>query len=517
MIASLNHFNCCIAILYIVNIFDGIDASNDTNRVSIMETQPSPETKNEIVETKNIGMECWSDCEIQQGPCPSFCGNHGMCCTMNPYWKDQSNGCDGTFGGVWRHECVYNEVILCMNDKKSQCTFQNETVCETSSILVNSSTEVGQNNFSIHEIWCPYVSYACLQSWDNTWFWLDGVMRSTIALIGIFLNIVFCYVLSQKQLRNVFNSLLISLAVFDTFYLVFDITEAFRRQFKISSEIHMLLFPKFLHPFHKIMFCSSIFMTVSISLERHIAVADPISLHLEVRNDKKAKVKRFLKYLFPVFILSTIVNITKFFEVTTIYDETTQSVAIYPSNLRVNPDYIFYYSGITRLTVTLIVPFAAVIYLNAKTYKLIYVRRKRQNAATSTQTSTTSANTERSNDEENGNPLILRTHIVSQKEKHTSEEKLFIIFSSISLLFLVCHLPRFILDLDEAIYRKKSIVECIEAGYRPAPFWAIQFGNISNLFLTINSSLNSAIYCLLSRKYRRQARIALTCIKDSET
>ena len=454
-------------------------------------------------------MECWSHCKNQQGPCPSFCGKHGMCCTMNPYWKDQSNGCDGTFGGVWRHECVYNEVILCMNDKKSQCTFQNETVCGTNYVLINSSSEDSHNNTSVHEIWCPYVSNTCYELWDNTLsFWLDGVMRSTVALIGILLNIVFCYVLSQKQLRNIFNSLLISLAVFDTFYLVFDIIEAFRRQFEISSEIHMLLFPKFLHPFHKIMFCSSIFMTVSISLERHIAVADPISLHLEVRNDKKAKVKRFLKYLFPVLILSTIVNITKFFEATTIHDETTQSVAIYPTDLRVNPDYMFYYSGITRLTVTLIVPFAAVIYLNAKTYKLIYVRRKRQNAA--------SAKTERSNDEENGNPLILRTHIVSQKEKHSSEEKLFIIFSSISLLFLVCHSPRFILDLNEAIFLRESI-ECTDSGYWPAPFWAIQFENISNLFLTINSSLNSAIYCLLSRKYRRQARIALTCIKDRDT
>ena len=501
--------NCYITILCIANLFGGVKASNDTKLVSIMEMQPSPVSENENVETENNGMECWSHCKNQQGPCPSWCGKHGMCCTMNPYWKDQSNGCDGTFGGVWRHECVYNEVILCMNDKKSQCTFQNETVCETSSILINSSSDDGQNIFSMHEIWCPYVSNACSQSWDNTYsFWLDGVMRSTIALIGIFLNIVFCYVLSQKQLRNVFNSLLISLAVFDTFYLVFDIIEAFRREFEISSEIHIFLFPKFLHPFHKIVFCSSIFMTVSISLERHIAVADPISLHLEVRNDKKAQAKRFLKYLFPVFILSTIVNITRFFEATTVYDETTKSLALRPTSLRRNPDYIFYYSGITRLIVTLIVPFYAVIYLNAKTYKLIYVRRKRQNAA--------SAKTERSNDEENGNPLILRTHIVSEKEKHTSEEKLFIIFSSISLLFLVCHLPRFILDLDEAIFQKESI-ECTEAGYSVAPFWAIQFENISNLFLTINSSLNSAIYCFLSRKYRTQARIALTCIKDRET
>ena len=29
-----------------------------------------------------------------------------MCCTMKPDWTDMSNGCDGTFGGATKHECV---------------------------------------------------------------------------------------------------------------------------------------------------------------------------------------------------------------------------------------------------------------------------------------------------------------------------------------------------------------------------------------------------------------------------
>jgi len=339
-------------------------------------------------------------------------------------------------------------------------------------------------------------------------FWLDGVMRSTVALIGILLNILFSYVLSQKQLRNVFNSLLIALAVFDTFYLVFDMIDSFRRQYELVSEVHVFLFPKFLYPFRTIMFCSSIFMTVSISLERYIAVTDPISLHLEVRNDKEAQVKRFLRYLVPVLVLSIIVNIPKFFEATANYNDSTKSLQIDVTSLRRNPDYIFYYIGITRIIVTLIVPFTMVIYLNAKTYKIIYIRRNHQKGL--------SAKTEHLNNEENGNPLILRRHIASQKEKHSSEEKLFVIFSSISLLFLVCHLPRFILYLDEAIFQKKA-VECTEAGYSVAPVWMLQFGETSNFLLTINSSLNSAIYCLLSRKYRSQAKNALTCIKDRQT
>ena len=143
---------------------------------------------------------------------------------------------------------------------------------------------------------------------------------------------------------------------------------------------------------------------------------------------------------------------------------------------------------------------------------MIYTRRNHQNAA-STKTKDEEIETMETNDVENGKPLILRTHIASQKEMHTSEEKLFFIFSSISLLFLVCHLPRFVLDLNEAIFQKEWI-ECLVAGYSSVPLWALQLGDIRNQFLTINSSLNSAIYCLLSRKYRTQSKQALTCSKE---
>ena len=58
-----------------------------------------------ILDIKNEGENCWYRCNEVQGPC-DWCGRHGMCCTMEPGWTDMSNGCDGTFGGAARHECV---------------------------------------------------------------------------------------------------------------------------------------------------------------------------------------------------------------------------------------------------------------------------------------------------------------------------------------------------------------------------------------------------------------------------
>ena len=51
---------------------------------------------------KNKDKDCWNKCKETQGPC-LWCGG-GMCCRK--VWKDTSNGCDGTFGGLKMHQCV---------------------------------------------------------------------------------------------------------------------------------------------------------------------------------------------------------------------------------------------------------------------------------------------------------------------------------------------------------------------------------------------------------------------------
>jgi hypothetical protein len=58
---------------------------------------------------------------------------------------------------------------------------------------------------------------------------------------------------------------------------------------------------------------ASIFMTVSIALERYIALQNPIA-HRQAMNDTGAAKRRLLKYIVPVIFLSVVVNIPKFLE-----------------------------------------------------------------------------------------------------------------------------------------------------------------------------------------------------------
>ena len=62
---------------------------------------------------ENEGMDCWSGCNNKQGPC-EWCGSMGFCCTKKNSWNDTSNGCDGTFGGASRHECVLKPIGIAM-------------------------------------------------------------------------------------------------------------------------------------------------------------------------------------------------------------------------------------------------------------------------------------------------------------------------------------------------------------------------------------------------------------------
>ena len=52
-----------------------------------------------------IGLDCWDDCNKQQGPC-EWCGSEGYCCKIGMI----GNGCDGTFGGDKVHKCVFEPI-----------------------------------------------------------------------------------------------------------------------------------------------------------------------------------------------------------------------------------------------------------------------------------------------------------------------------------------------------------------------------------------------------------------------
>ena len=58
---------------------------------------------------------------------------------------------------------------------------------------------------------------------------LDGIVKTFVALVGVFLNILAAYILNRPKLKNSFNLCLVVLNVIDTIFLVGGIIESFKR------------------------------------------------------------------------------------------------------------------------------------------------------------------------------------------------------------------------------------------------------------------------------------------------
>ena len=236
------------------------------------------------------------------------------------------------------------------------------------------------------ELDCPDYSEADFAFLDRFSFWVEGVLQTAVAVAGIVGNIIASVIISRKEMRNSFNLLLVSLAIFDSTYLFGSILESFRKNFDMASDWHIVLFPHLLYPFNQVAISGSIFMTVAIAWERYIAVHYPLDYN-QAMNDSHAMRKRLVKYVGPVFLLAFVFNIVKFFEARityrAVYEDANQTTVLAwepmleVAELRTHPVYSAY-NNWSRLLVLGIFPFVLLVFFNTKIYNDIVERRRRR-------------------------------------------------------------------------------------------------------------------------------------------
>ena len=78
---------------------------------------------------------------------------------------------------------------------------------------------------------CPIYSDS-----DRFWkeavaFWLDGVIKTILACLGILMNILAAYILVQPKMKNSFNLSLVALNIIDTIFLLGSIMESFELRY----------------------------------------------------------------------------------------------------------------------------------------------------------------------------------------------------------------------------------------------------------------------------------------------
>ena len=152
-------------------------------------------------------------------------------------------------------------------------------------------------------------------------FWVDGVAICSVSIPGLLLNVIGIFIITKhKSMHNIFNYLLISLFIFDSSYiLVTMLNQSFMKQFGVAFPNHvlpkyyLLIYPHLMHPLKHISFTASIFMTVTISYERNLAISKPIQHRISMESKRTRRLKLFL-YILLVVLASIIFNIPKFME-----------------------------------------------------------------------------------------------------------------------------------------------------------------------------------------------------------
>jgi len=286
-------------------------------------------------------------------------------------------------------------------------------------------------------------------------YWVEGVIVPTVGGIGLCGNICSICVLSKDQFRETFHKLLICLSILDSSFIICAVfTLLVRSHELLGGPASHILSPLFLIslPMGSFSLMSSMYLTISISVERYFGLCYPIQSRVKGR-------RRIWLYLIPVIFFSLLYNIPKFLEITP--DGNLNSD--FSNNLIYNKVYRQY----GEVMVTVGIPLISLTILNYRIFSAVTNKEIRRSGT-----------------------------------RQDKENTLAIILVSIVMVFFTCHSLKFFLVLYKVHVTSKTLY-CYSLGLSPYhPKWMHPMSYINHLMLVLNSSINFIIYCLVGSRFR---------------
>ena len=347
-------------------------------------------------------------------------------------------------------------------------------------------------------------------------WWLGGIASIVLATFGLLFNTISVYILCDRRLTSsFFNTMLACLAVVDNSFLFIRICVTMVMQFMElsptpSEGIHLSVFIYLLHPAQSFFMTCSIYITIELAWERYTSISNP---HLHHLRQMQGKGIRTFLYIMPVVMLSTIFNIPKLFErqvvetkskVVSLQDSSwtnelgfnnnetisyNQSYVlhIFPTDLRMNNEYIIWYVNVANLMVNSIVPGVLLVFFNYKVQVYSTKRAKCKSDASKRQKESLNQPLEADSD----NERKIQRYAIRQK---------CVLFAIVAMFFL-CHALRVAQNVKEIIDFEENRSE-VEKGCIPNEFWELLLVPLSDLLVQINASMNFFIYCICDYIFR---------------
>ena len=402
-----------------------------------------------------------------------------------------------------------------------------------------------EEHLNLTDCSCPPISQ------EDVWAKFIVVKLSVplVGSVGLLGNLAAIVVLSHPDMKSTFNQSLIALAVFEIIFLVLFLFCDHGN----GTWLYTVTFPYFLYPLQNIVLSCESYLLMSIALERLIAVVRP--LWYRTARLRLSSWYHALIFILPSVIISISLNIPRFFEMELVYVNVTDTNNITRkvrnfdvTPLRLDHDWIEYYIFWTRSLGTGVIPILFLLITNTA----IYLSLKRQRPTTTTTTTINNNNnisTERNisvvtsvtdtdtdtdrrpsvfsilseclgSSNETGEISTISTMLTEEqiKQNRRNLSNSARTLSAIVIMYIVCNLPRLLLNVSEYLYQAEIYRDYSDCGCVIIQAWFEVSIRLSHFLLTINSSGNFIIYWSVGEQFKstlaRQLRRISTKIKS---
>ncbi|XP_041369740.1 FMRFamide receptor-like isoform X1 [Gigantopelta aegis] len=305
-------------------------------------------------------------------------------------------------------------------------------------------------------------------------FYLSGVITTIIICCGLVGNLLTVIVLTRRTMHTSTNCFLTALAIWDS--MVLTVTLFLICLYEFSDGFTRTVWPyvvTFVYPFGLVAQTSTIWLTVSFTVERYIAVCHPLKAAV------MCTIPRARIVIVSVTVVSFIYNIPRWFEyrlVDYVHHATNSSCVIFvPTDLEKSALYNKIYFGWLYFMVMCMIPLCSLAILN--TFLILAVKRSIRQRR-------------------------------DMNVRQSRENNVTIMLTSVVMLFIICQVPALVYNMAYAIDTQSTHTHF---------GWKL-LSTIRNFLVNLNSGINFILYCALGQKFRRTfVRTFCACIQDKDT
>ncbi|KRZ55752.1 FMRFamide receptor [Trichinella nativa] len=322
---------------------------------------------------------------------------------------------------------------------------------------------------------CHYEKH----EWLEEKFYLISVCGTAIALFGIIANITTALVLKRPKMRSPSNIYLNALAICDCFLLVTAVM-LYSVEYVYEYFENVLLYKmwysyvKYCYPLSNAAQTGSIYITVSVTFERYLAVVHPNRRKLKCQQSTTTPV------IVAVVVFSIIFNFSKFFEIDIVERAECPNfsrLALVSTPLLSDEIYRYVYTLWLSQLVQVLIPFFTLLIFNTA---IAISARKQMHRERRLSTG--------------------QAHLNEMKERSRDATVILIV---VVLNFLICNSWGLVMTLMEAFYGVPTLVVTWPKFYT--------FSREAVNFLAIvHSSINFIVYYSFGKDFRMELESMIT-------